>query len=267
MSDTDNAGRRVKKLRVTPEFIEDVFQEDDFPTKVTDGIPDDATLQRIIDEPSRGEYWLVFESAAFEPLAEGERIPEIDGIEVTSVPEDDEPSTFKNRGWQEDGLPNLLRYTVPDGFDADICEVLIRLKGEDGDVVDTWYKPEGFDITTSLYHDFVEYDITLDVPKIRGVLEKNPSSPRLRVSHYEDGSSAPSLDPIDRPIDYTERGPILELADGREVELMVTREYPNTSVDLDHACYDQGAAVYEEDVSHMPETHISIVDRSDNDDE
>jgi hypothetical protein len=66
--------KRVKAVQITREVVNPLFRGD---MAVIAGMPDDANFVRFYNEPRRDLLMFVFESDEFEPVTEGEVIPEM----------------------------------------------------------------------------------------------------------------------------------------------------------------------------------------------
>lgn len=69
--------RRYKKVEVSPELLTNFFQESDRYFTVADGIPEDASFVRVLEDHETGNLWIVFEHESFEPIGEGAEIPKM----------------------------------------------------------------------------------------------------------------------------------------------------------------------------------------------
>lgn len=69
---------KVKKIPVTRHALADLFKERNHLIEVTDGLPKDAEVVRIDYEHDRDTYYFIVESEQFDPVKEGEKIPETD---------------------------------------------------------------------------------------------------------------------------------------------------------------------------------------------
>lgn len=73
--DTDGRGKRLRRVEIRGERIEDYFTGD---MTVIEALPDDSRLVDMWNDPRRQTYNLVFESEEFPVVAEGAEIPEAD---------------------------------------------------------------------------------------------------------------------------------------------------------------------------------------------
>lgn len=69
-------GRRVRMLRLTPHVLLGTLMEH-VTTEVMAGLPDDSLVAGRGYDPDRDQFYLVVESGTFEPVREGDLIPEI----------------------------------------------------------------------------------------------------------------------------------------------------------------------------------------------
>ena len=76
---------KVKKIRVSPEILTEMFKEKNHSVKVTKGLPNDAKLIRIMDCQKSADYWFVYESEEFELVKESMPIPKINDVEFERV--------------------------------------------------------------------------------------------------------------------------------------------------------------------------------------
>lgn len=70
----NDSQKRIKAVKVTREVVNPLFRGD---MAVIAGLPDDANFVRFYNEPRRDLLMFVFESDEFQPVTEGEVIPEM----------------------------------------------------------------------------------------------------------------------------------------------------------------------------------------------
>jgi len=65
---------QLKRLVITQEFLLDLLDPE---VRPVNSLPDDAEFVRMYEVPARDTYEFLFKSDSFEPVPEGEEIPEL----------------------------------------------------------------------------------------------------------------------------------------------------------------------------------------------
>ena len=76
------SNKRLRRVGVPEEFVDLLFSGG---TKIISGLPDDTTVTDCYNEPQRQSFFFIVQSEEFEPVPEGEIIPQVttdeDGFE------------------------------------------------------------------------------------------------------------------------------------------------------------------------------------------
>lgn len=72
--------RRIKRVQITDEIIYDLLSGR---FVRLEGLPDDAMIRRTYRDATTDSWWFVFQSDTFNPVEEGEVIPEHEMVVVT----------------------------------------------------------------------------------------------------------------------------------------------------------------------------------------
>jgi len=84
--------QRVKVIPVTNLFFEDFFKKKEYHVKIENPLPDDAKLINSQYDESRNMWYLVFESAEFEPIRETHLLPRHNTVFTDLTQKIDKPS-------------------------------------------------------------------------------------------------------------------------------------------------------------------------------